>query len=285
MQLLGGVRIVSLATNLPGPLAVARLHSMGASVRKIEPPGGDLLQRSRPGWYQQLHEGVDVQRLDLKDPADRAKLNPLLQEADLLITATRPASLERMGLGWEELHRRFPRLAQVAIVGNPAPGEDLPGHDLVYQAEQGLVRPPDMPLTCLADLAGALEAVIAALQVVLSRRPGEPGRRVAVSLSAAAGWFAEPRRQGLMDPDGMLGGGFGGYRIYRTKEGWVAVAALEQHFQKALALEMGVPTLDPDALQQQFLTRTADEWAARARERDLPLVKIPEGKGKRPDPR
>jgi crotonobetainyl-CoA:carnitine CoA-transferase CaiB-like acyl-CoA transferase len=75
----------------------------------------------------------------------------------------------------------------------------------------------------------------------------------------------------------MLGGAFGGYRIYRAKDGWVAVAALEQHFQKALALEMGVPTLDPDALQQQFLTRTADEWVARARDRDLPLVKIPEG--------
>jgi crotonobetainyl-CoA:carnitine CoA-transferase CaiB-like acyl-CoA transferase len=282
MQLLDGVRIVSLATNLPGPLAVARLRSMGASVHKIEPPGGDLLQRSRPVWYQQLHEGVDVQRLDLKDPTDRAKLDPYLQEADLLVTATRPASLERMGLGWEKLHVHFPRLAQVAIVGNPAPDEDLPGHDLVYQAEQGLVRPPDMPVTCLADLAGALEAVIAALQVVLSRRPGEPGQRVAVSLSAAAGWFAEPRRQGLTDPDGMLGGGFGGYRIYRTKEGWVAVAALEQHFQRALAIEMGVPTLDPDALQQQYLTRTADEWVARARERDLPLVKIPEGKDRLP---
>ena len=81
----------------------------------------------------------------------------------------------------------------------------------------------------------------------------------------------------------MLGGGFGGYRIYRAKEGWVAVAALEQHFQKALAAELGVPGLDADALQQRFLTRTADEWVARARERDLPLVKVLEGKDRLPD--
>jgi alpha-methylacyl-CoA racemase len=277
MQLLEGMRILSLATNLPGPLAVARLRLLGASVRKIEPPGGDLLERSRPEWYRQLHEGVAVERLNLKDPVARRSLDPFLEEANLLITATRPASLERMGLSWDELHRRHPLLSQVAIVGNPAPEEDLPGHDLLYQAEQGLVRPPEMPLTCLADLGGALEAVIAALELLLARRPGEPGRRVSVSLSSAASWFAEPRRQGLTTPSGMLGGGFGGYRVYRTKEGWVAVAALEQHFQKALAAELGVPGLDSGAMQQIFLTRTADEWVARARERDLPLVKVLEG--------
>src|SRR5262245_35327807 len=107
MQVLDTVHVLSLAVNLPGPLAVARLRSMGAIVRKVEPPAGDLLARARPDWYRELHQGIEVQRLDLKDPASRAQLDPHLQEADLLVTATRPASLARMGLGWEELHARF----------------------------------------------------------------------------------------------------------------------------------------------------------------------------------
>jgi alpha-methylacyl-CoA racemase len=276
MHVLNTTKVLSLATNLPGPLAAARLRSMGASVRKIEPSGGDLLEHARPEWYRNLHEGITVERLDLKDAASRARLDNYLHDADLLLTATRPASLERLGLAWEDLHRQYPRLSQVAIVGNPTPDEDLPGHDLTYQAEHGLVRPPELPRTCLADLGGALEAVIAALELVLAGKGGEPGRRTAVSLAASASWFAEPWRQGLTMPGGQLGGGFGGYQVYRTRQGWIAVAALEPQFQKTLAAELGVARLDPAELQRVFLTRSADEWVTRARERDLPLVKVVE---------
>jgi crotonobetainyl-CoA:carnitine CoA-transferase CaiB-like acyl-CoA transferase len=276
MLVLKNSRVLSLATNLPGPLAVARLQEMGATVCKIEPPGGDAMERARPDWYRRLHAGITVERINLKTAEGRARLETLLASADLLLTATRPASLARLGLAWDELHKRHPRLSQVAIVGNPAPEEDLPGHDLTYQAEHGLVHPPEMPRTCLADLGGALETVIAALELVLASKNGEPGRRVAVSLSASADWFAEPWRQGLTRPGGQLGGGFGGYSLYRTADGWVAVGALEAHFQKALALELGVPSLDNALLQQAFLTRTTDEWVARARERDLPIVKVRE---------
>src|SRR6516165_2149215 len=110
MKPLQNLRILTLATNLPGPVAVARLHQLGASVTKIEPPQGDALQHARPDWYRALHQGQEVIRLNLKDPADRASLEPRLAEADLLITATRPAALERLGLAWADLHSRHPRL-------------------------------------------------------------------------------------------------------------------------------------------------------------------------------
>jgi crotonobetainyl-CoA:carnitine CoA-transferase CaiB-like acyl-CoA transferase len=274
MKILDGVRVVSLAVNLPGPLAVARLHALGASVRKVEPPTGDPLGQARPEWYRLLHEGVEVRRLDLRQAGGRTELDSWLSQADLLITASRPAALERLGLGWDDLHRRFPDLCQVALVGHAAPEEDRPGHDLLYQAEHGLVLPPALPRTCLADLAGALEAVLAALQLLWARRAGQPGQRSAVSLAQAAAWFAEPVRQGLTTPGGILGGGFGGYNVYRAARGWVAVAALEPHFQRALASELGLSCLDADDLQQRFLTRTASEWVAWARQRDLPLVEV-----------
>jgi crotonobetainyl-CoA:carnitine CoA-transferase CaiB-like acyl-CoA transferase len=274
MKILDGVRVVSLAVNLPGPLAVARLRALGASVRKVEPPSGDPLGQARPEWYRLLHEGIEVQRLDLKEPGGRTQLDSWLAGADLLITASRPAALERLGLGWDDLHRRFPHLSQVAIVGHAAPEEDRPGHDLLYQAEHGLVLPPGLPRTCLADLGGALEAVLAALQLLWARRAGRPGQRLAVSLDQAAAWFAEPVRQGLTTPGGILGGGFGGYNVYRAAQGWVAVTALEPHFQRALANQLGVSGLDAEELQQRFLTRTAEEWVTWARERDLPLVEV-----------
>jgi crotonobetainyl-CoA:carnitine CoA-transferase CaiB-like acyl-CoA transferase len=128
-----------------------------------------------------------------------------------------------------------------------------------------------MPTTCVADLGGALEVVIAALQLLLVQTSS--GRRSIVSLASTAAWFAEPLRQGITTSDGVLGGNFGGYRIYQTRNGWIAVAALEAHFQQALRQALGVPTLDPAVLQEAFLTRTADEWVAWARENDVPLAR------------
>jgi crotonobetainyl-CoA:carnitine CoA-transferase CaiB-like acyl-CoA transferase len=274
MQILDPFRVLSLAINLPGPLAVARLRALGATVRKVEPPSGDPLQQARPEWYRLLHEGVEVQRLDLKLAGERSRLEPWLAEADLLVTASRTSALERLGLGWDELHRRFPDLSQVAIVGHAAPDEERPGHDLLYQAEHGLVQPPALSRTCLADFGGALEAVLAALQLLWARRLGQPGQRLSVSLAQSAAWFAEPVRQGVTTPGGILGGGFAGYNVYRAARGWVALAALEPHFQRALADDLGLSGLDAGELQARFLTRTADEWVTWARERNLPLVKI-----------
>src|SRR5579883_3375692 len=105
MQVLENIRVLTLATNLPGPLAVARLRAMGAQVLKIEPPGGDLLERARADWYRTLHDGIRVERIDLKTPAGREQLGVILGETDLLLTASRPTALARLGLGWDDLHR------------------------------------------------------------------------------------------------------------------------------------------------------------------------------------
>jgi alpha-methylacyl-CoA racemase len=66
------VRVLTLAVNLPGPLAASRLCAMGAFVIKVEPPGGDPLERMCPVYYEDLSAGQEVVRLDLKDQKDRA---------------------------------------------------------------------------------------------------------------------------------------------------------------------------------------------------------------------
>src|SRR5690348_10778267 len=71
LPLLDGLRVISIALNLPGPAACARLRELGASVAKVEPPSGDPFEEFCPAWYRRLHEGMEVGRLDLKSEIGR----------------------------------------------------------------------------------------------------------------------------------------------------------------------------------------------------------------------
>ena len=118
----------------------------------------------------------------------------------------------------------------MAVVGFPPPDEDHAGHDLTYQAVNGLVRPPDMPRTLIADLAGAERATSEALALLYAReKTGRGGRRL-VALSDAAAAMAAAVRHGVTNPDMFLGGVLPNYAVYPTKDGYLAVAALEFHF-------------------------------------------------------
>ena len=212
--------------------------------------------------------------LDLKQAADRARLDELLEPADLLLTSSRPAALGRLGLAWPELHAQFPRLCQVAIVGYPAPDQNRPGHDLTYAAAHGLVVPPDLPRTLVADLGGAELATTAAVALLLARERGGEAGYAEVALADAAAAFAAPLRHGATVPGGPLGGGSPSYGLYPAADGWLAVAALEPHFQQRLARELGLDELTHDALTTAFGARNAEDWEAWGREHDLPLSAV-----------
>lgn len=273
-QSLRGYRIVTLALNVPGPVAAAGLQQMGALMLKVEPPAGDPLEGVSPAWYQVLIHGQEVVRLNLKEHTDRVRLEEELAGADLLLTAQRPQALQRLGLGWDELRRSYPRLCQVAIVGYPPPREDLPGHDLTYVAEHGLLTPPELPRTLLADLVGAERIVSAALALLLARERGQGAGLARVALAEAAGALTAPLRYGLTEPGGVLGGGLPGYNIYVAARGWVALAALEPHFWLRLEQELGLKNPGREELALVFRSRTAAEWEVWAAERGLPLVAV-----------
>ena len=273
------VRIVTLAVNVPGPAAAARLRDLGASVVKVEPPSGDPLSHSNPAWYRALASGQEVVSLDLKQPKDRARLDEYLAEADLLLTSSRPGALARLGLGPEELRDRYPGLCYVAITGHPAPHEDAPGHDLTYLADLGLLTPPEMPRTLLADLAGAERAVSATLALLLDReKESGPAGYAEVPLSEAARFFAAPLLYGITKPGAHLGGGFPGYRLYEASDGWIAVAALEQHFWLKLQAELGLEDAQREDLEEVFHRQTAEHWEQWAVEHDLPIKAVTQPK-------
>jgi crotonobetainyl-CoA:carnitine CoA-transferase CaiB-like acyl-CoA transferase len=133
---------------------------------------------------------------------------------------------------------------------------------------------PHLPRTCLADLAGAQQVVSTALALILGRERGQGSAYAEVSLAEAAEWFAEPWRQGLTTPGGVLGGGRPGYRLYPAKVGWIAVAALEPHFERRLVEALQLTAADEDQFRRLFLTRTAEEWEEWAAQYDVPIAAV-----------
>ena len=272
--LLQGIKVVSLALNAPGPVAAARLRQMGAEVTKIEPPGGDATKNFAPAWYESLCQGQTVLRIDLKEAEGRKKLDWLLEKADLLLASFRPSALHRLGLDWEGLHARHPRLCFVGIVGYLPPQEERSGHDLTYQVDFSLLRPPQMPPTLFVDMAGAERAVSMSLAVLnQAARKGEAGCAW-VSLYECARDLAAPVAAGLTAPGGLLGGGYPLYGFYQTNDGWVAIAALEPHFAAKLLTELNLKQAERAELEKIFLTRSAAEWESWAEERDVPLMAV-----------
>lgn len=271
---LDGMSVLSLAVNVPGPAAASRLRDFGADVTKVEPPGGDPLEASNPAWHRKLAAGQKVISLDLKDPSDLEELMTLLANSDLLLTSSRPASLARLGLSFEKLRAEYLHLGWVAIVGHPSPRENEPGHDLTYLAGWGLLSPPDLPRTLLADLAGAERAVSAALGLLLGRERGFGAGYAEVPLSEAAAFFAEPLRYGITRPGEVLGGGLPGYNLYRASDAWISVAALEPHFLEKLLSELGLEDPDKKELEQVFIEHPAEWWETWAAKRDLPIAAV-----------
>jgi len=290
---LKGVRILSLCLNLPGPAALMRCHQLGASCVKLEPPApagaapgtsGDPMGLYNRDAYNELHQGVRLVRADLKTEAGQKLLHKELAKADVLLTSFRPSALVKLGLPWKALHKQYPTLCQVAIVGSPGARAEEPGHDLTYLAENGLVTGLDMPATLYADMGGSLMASEAVLQALLARQHSGKGSLIEVALSDAAAYLALPRRWGLTHRSAAVGGGHAGYKVYPCKDGRVAIAALEPHFAAALGAQAGVakPNImtmfapaTHAAVASWALGLTCKELDKLAAQHDLPLHTLP----------
>ncbi len=284
LQPLRGTRIVSLALNLPGPAALMRLAQLGARCTKVNPPAGDPMQHYTPDGYEQLHQGVKQIVLDLKDAKGQAALHKLLAQTDILLTSFRPSALTKLGLGWKALHKQYPTLSLIQVVGAPGPLAEIPGHDLTYQAEVGLVPGMELPASLFADMGGALMASEAALQATLLQKTTGKGTLHEVALSTAAAWLAMPRDWQMTTPKGPVGGAHAGYRIYPCKNGRVAIAALEPHFAQRLCEAADVKITHPvkdlfkpavhQAIQRFVAGKTRKELDSLAEARDIPLLTL-----------
>lgn len=288
---LRGVRILSLALNLPGPAALQRCLAMGAQCTKLEPlPAAsqecaDPMHTYSAQAYHDLHAQVRRVQADLKTPQGQAQLHTELARTDVLLTSFRPSALRKLGLEWEPLQARYPQLSMVRILGAVAGAAETPGHDITYQAEARLLNTGHMPASLLADMAGALLASEAILQTQMHRLLCGAGALLDIGLAQAAHWLARPLHWGLSGPDGDVGGAHAGYRTYRCLDGVVAIAALEPHFAARLCAAAGLPAQGDVTTMRQRTThegitrfvgsQSTKHLQALSAEQDIPLHVLP----------
>jgi crotonobetainyl-CoA:carnitine CoA-transferase CaiB-like acyl-CoA transferase len=134
---LDGIRVLDLTWGVAGPLGVLQLAEHGADVIKVEPPGGDPF-RAHPG-YPVWNRSRRSITLDLREEEGRDALHALLDDADVLVESFRPGVMDRLGLGYDALSERFPRLVYCSVPGYP-PGHRAagrPAYDALVQARSG----------------------------------------------------------------------------------------------------------------------------------------------------
>ncbi len=249
---LAGVRVIDLTRLYPGPYATLLLGDLGADVVKVEDAAeGDLL-RGLPEQFER---------------------------ADVLVEGFRPGVLERLGCAPAALAAELPRLVICSLTGfgQTGPLRDRAGHDIGYLALSGVLsrcglgEVPALPGAQIADfLAGGLQAVVAVLAALVERASTGRGRLLDVAMTEGSMQALLPR---LADPssEDVLRGDRPCYRVYACSGGGaVALGALEPKFWERFCAAVGRPDWEGQqfdaslcpAVDEMFLGRTRDEWAA-----------------------
>lgn len=242
---LSGRRVVALEQAVAAPLCTRHLADLGADVVKVERPDGgdfsrryDSVVRGQSAHFVWLNRGKRSIALDLKAPADRRVMEALLARADVFVHNLGPGVVDRLGFGWEVLHRRWPRLISCAIsgYGQDGPYRDRKAYDLLLQGESGVLAvtgTPEQPAkvgVSVADISAGLYALSAILAALLERERTGEGRFVDVSmLECLAEWMMPSAYYQLYQgraPEraGMRHTMIVPYGPYRVKDGWVNLA-------------------------------------------------------------
>ncbi len=292
MKPLSGLRILEFDGLGPVTFAGMMLADMGAEVLRLTraPVAGAPVFENVGGEI--LHRGRASVPVNLKDPADQARVLALVASADALIEGFRPGVMERLGLGPDACAERNPRLVFGRITGwgQTGPKAAEVGHDINYIALSGALsalgepgRPPRPPLNLLGDYGGgALFLVTGVLAGLLEAKRTGAGRVVDAAMTEGSSLlmslFQALSAPGLWSGErgaNLLDGGAPFYRCYACGDGrFVAVGALEPQFYAALLRGLGIPGEEAPqydrtawpGLHRRFETlfaaRDRDDWAA-----------------------
>ena len=296
---LEGVRVVDMSQFLPGPFLSNIMADHGATVIKVEPPGGDpgrdigLGENGTSIFFRNLNRGKRSVCLDLKNPRDLAAMLALADRADVFIESSRPGVARRLGTDAAVLRGRNPRLVYCSIsaFGQEGPYRSRPAHDLAVEAMAGAVScnlgtdgTPANPSIPVADIAGSLLALSGILMALYRRQTSGRGDYLDISMHDATlaslpnvlgTTFVEKR-----PPDCRVERTWGGaafYQVYATRDArHVVLGAQEHKFVRNLLGALGREDLIPlcergpgahqqpviDYFRDLFKTRTQAEWMA-----------------------
>jgi crotonobetainyl-CoA:carnitine CoA-transferase CaiB-like acyl-CoA transferase len=281
---LAGVRVLDLTTVVMGPSATQMLGDLGADVIKIETSGGDSLRWIGP-WrhpgmgplYLQANRNKRSVVLDLKSPADKARVMALVRQADVLISNVRPQGLQRLGLDYDSVSRVNPALIYCAAVGygsaGPRAGKAV--YDDLMQAASGIAglfravdgTPRYAPVN-ICDRTVGLHVVIAVASALYHRERTGEGQFVEVPMFETMAQFVLADHIGgaaFVPAQGSMG-----YRRllsrtrgpYATRDGHLSIAVyLDRHWREFCALvgSADLTRTDPRFATQETRTQCAEE--------------------------
>ncbi|RPI05886.1 MAG: CoA transferase [Ignavibacteriae bacterium] len=318
MKLLEGIRVLDLTNVLSGPFATLHLALAGAEVIKIENPnGGDLARKLGcvPKYNQMLmgtsflaqNANKKSLTLNLKTPGGKEVFKKLVQTSDVVVENFRPDVMSRLGLSYETLKSINTKLIYCAISGFGQTGPDAlkPAYDQIIQGLSGeMAINGDERLNPLrtgfpvCDTVGGLNAAFAIMAALYYRERTGEGQFIDVALLDSImpfmGWVVANLMIGnqqpvLMGNDNFTAAPSG---VFRTKDGFINIAANKQEQWEAAADILGVPELKNDPrfqerdtrkknrkeltpfIERQLMKRETSEWVDLLNKQDVPAGAI-----------
>ncbi len=305
--------IVDLTHVLNGPYATMMFADQGARVIKVEPPEGDDARAFAPlgdtngTYFKSINRGKESIVLNLKNDDDRALLLAMVDQADILTENYRPGTMARLGLSYDDLHARNPRLiyGSSSGFGQTGPLSTFPAYDSIIQAMSGLMTmtgwpdgPPTRTGTSLSDLLGGVFFYAALTTALHARERSGEGTHVDVAMYDATIAFLE---QGLVE---YLGTGrtpvrvgnrhpfIAPFDVFETSNGHVTICCGNNHLFQRLCDVLERPELahDPrfqdnehremyerelrEELERVLMTRTSEHWLEAIHDGGVPVGPI-----------
>lgn len=294
---LAGIRVLELGSSVAGPFCGRLLADFGAEVIKVEPASGDTVRSMGKRLHGKSLYAASILRnkrlivLDLKSERGLELVRGLADRCDILIENFRPGTLERLGLGPEQLSARNPRLVMVRIsgFGQTGPYSGRAGYGVIGEALSGLRsltgdpdRPPARIAASVTDEVAGLYGAFGAMMAIWSRVQSGRGQVVDATLLEAAFSLIEPHvpiydklgiianRAGTRLPDSALNNTF-----VTCDERYIHITAMADTVFERLAAVIGQPDLAADERYRTLVARSAHEQtldetvAAWVRERAL----------------
>ncbi len=318
MKILEGIRVLDLTNVLAGPFATLQLALMGAEVIKIEnPQGGDLARKlGNVPEYSKIGMGTSFlaqnsnkksMTLNLKSEEGKEIFRKLLKTGDVVVENFKAGVMDKLGFSYEKMREINPRIIYCAIsgFGQTGPLADRPAYDQIIQGMSGVMAVNGderlNPLRCgfpICDTVGGLTAAFAIVSALFYRERTGEGQFIDValldSIMPLLGWTASNLMIGGQDPIPMGNENFTAAPsgTFRTKDGYINIAANEQKQWEALADTLGLSELktDPrfqdrearkknryvlkDIIEQKLIENTTSYWVKVLIEKDVPCGEI-----------
>ena len=267
--------VVDLTRVLVGPYCTMMLSDLGARVIKIEAPEiGDDSRKFGPfindysAYFMSLNRGKESIALNLKKPKDKKIFESIVSKADILVENFKPGTLEKWGLGWKELSKKYPKLiyASASGFGQTGPLKELPAYDMVVQGMGGLMsvtgQPNSEPTrvgTSIGDITAGLFTTIGINAALYDREKTGKGMYIDVSMldcqiaileNAIARYLSKneiPKPMGSRHPS------IAPFEAFKTKDSHIIIAAGNDKLFENLCNFLKIPEISKDT---KFITNS-----------------------------